>query len=95
MTTPIPRPPRPDVAAPIEVTLYRKENCGLCDQAAAALVRISIRMALRVTHIDIDSDPGLQARYFLEVPVVAVDGEEIARAPIRERTLEAALRELG
>jgi hypothetical protein len=59
------------------------------------LARISQRMTLAVTTMDIDSFPDLQARYFLEIPVVAVGGEEVARAPLNERTLEARLRALG
>jgi hypothetical protein len=43
--------------------------------------------------VDIDSDETLQARYFLEIPVVAIGEDEIARAPISERALEAELRE--
>ena len=80
--------------AALELTLYRKEGCGLCDQAEAMLARIAKRLPLQVTSIDIDSDPALQARYFLEIPVIAIGHDEIARAPISERALEAALRSL-
>jgi glutaredoxin len=78
--------------SPLEVTLYRKDGCGLCDQAETMLARISKRIPLRVTTVDIDSDSTLQARYFLEIPVISIGEEEIARAPLNERTLEAALR---
>lgn len=83
------------MAAPIQVTLYRKPGCGLCDGAERILLRISRRIPLHVTPVDIDSDPDLQARYFLEIPVIAAGGHELARAPISERTLEARLRELA
>lgn len=81
------------MAGPLEVTLYRKPGCGLCDQAEAMLGRIGKKLPLRVTAMDIDADADLQKRYFLEIPVVVVAGEEVARAPISERVLEAALRE--
>jgi hypothetical protein len=81
------------VGTPLEVTLYRKPGCGLCDQAEAMLERIGRRLPLRVTVVDIDADPALQAKYFLEIPVILARGDEIARAPISERPLEAALRE--
>ena len=64
----------------MEVTLYRKPGCGLCDQAEAMLARIAKRIPLRVMLVDIDSDPAVQARYFLEIPVIVVGEEEIARA---------------
>ena len=66
------RPERPSVE-PIRVTLFRKQGCGLCDQAEAMLARISKQTPLRVTAVDIDSDEDLQRRYFMEIPVVAVD----------------------
>ena len=78
--------------SPLEVTLYRKDGCGLCDQAETMLARISKRIPLRVTTVDINSDSKLQARYFLEIPVITIGEEEIARAPLNERTLEPALR---
>ena len=82
-------------AEPIRVTLFRKQGCGLCDQAEAMLKRISRRTPIRVTTVDIDSDEALQRRYFLEIPVVVVGGEEVARAPISERALADLFEDLA
>jgi len=79
---------------PLQVTLYGNANCGLCAQAEAMLKRISRRVALELSVIQIDADPELQERYLLEIPVVVANGREVARAPIYEPTLEDALREL-
>lgn len=79
--------------AALQVTLYRKNACGLCDQAEAMLARIGRRVPLRVELVDIDSDPELQAKYFLEVPVVVAGTVEVGHAPLSERPLEAALRD--
>lgn len=79
------------MATPLEVTLYGKAGCGLCAQAEAMLKRIARRIPLHLVLVDIESDPELQARYFLEIPVVTVGGAEIARAPISERALETEL----
>ena len=79
---------------PIELTLYRRPQCGLCNEAEAMLDRLARRIALHVVSVDIDADPALQERYFLEIPVIVCDGEEIARAPISERALESSLRAL-
>jgi glutaredoxin len=78
--------------APLPVTLYRRDDCGLCDEAEAMLARIARRRPLAVTLVDIESDDGLLRRYMLEIPVVAIGGREIARAPLYERALEDALR---
>lgn len=86
------RRPKPE---PLPVTLYRKQGCGLCDQAEAMLERIARKLPLVVTAVDIDSDSELQRRYFLEIPVIAVDAVEVARAPISERALAGALQDMA
>lgn len=88
------RPKRP-AGEPLRVTLFRKRGCGLCDQAEAMLARISKKTPLHVTTVDIDSDEALQKRYFLEIPVVAVGEDEVARAPISERALADLLAEMS
>jgi hypothetical protein len=52
-------------------------------------LRREIRFTLEV--VDIESDDGLFDRYWDKVPVVAVDGKEVAGAPIDPRRLRAAL----
>lgn len=83
------------VSAPLRVTLYGNPHCGLCAEAAVMLGRIGRRIALQVSVVDIDSSPELQARYLVEIPVVVANGLEVARAPIREAALEAALAEVA
>ena len=58
------------------------------------LRRISKHIALELSVVEIDSDPELQRRYLVEIPVVVADGAEVARAPIFEAALEDALSEL-
>jgi glutaredoxin len=79
-----------------EVTLYTRMNCGLCDEAAAKLRGLERRLMFKLVEVDVDSDPHLRERYDALVPVVVVDGREIARAPMPaklERLLADALRE--
>ncbi|MGE3073088.1 MAG: glutaredoxin family protein [Dehalococcoidia bacterium] len=77
------------------MTIYRKPACGLCDQAEATLARIAKRLPLRITEVNIESDASLFARYGEHIPVIAVGGHEVARAPISEATLEATLKEVS
>ena len=58
------------------------------------LGRVSRKLPLAVSVIEIDSDPELQRRYLFEIPVVVANGVEVARAPIYESALEDALRDL-
>ena len=79
------------MARPVAVTLYVRPGCSLCVEAAAALERINRRVPLVVTTIDIESDDELLRRFMFEIPVVEVDGEVVATAPVREGALEDTL----
>ncbi len=72
------------------VVLYTRGGCHLCDDAAAALDRLVGREGYEA--VDVDAlDPGGTARYTVRVPVVEVDGREVAELAVDERTLAAAL----
>lgn len=77
---------------PAAVTLYRRNGCGLCDEAERLLRRLGPALGFEVESVDIEADEALHCRYLLEIPVVAVAGREIARAPIHATALEDALR---
>ena len=67
--------------------LLSRAGCGLCDEAAAELR--SLGAAIEI--VDIDSDPRLSSVYGDCIPVVILDGREIARAPIAAGTLGVLL----
>ena len=75
------------------VILYGRPGCHLCTQARSLLDGLRPKLGFDVQEVDIESDDALLARYVFEIPVVAVDGLEIARAPISTARLEEALRE--
>ncbi|MGZ4127731.1 MAG: glutaredoxin family protein [Actinomycetota bacterium] len=66
------------------VVLYSKPGCHLCDDARWLLDGWGIAYDV------VESDPG----YELRVPVIEVDGEVVAEAPIDPRRLERALRKV-
>ena len=74
-----------------EVILYTRNNCGLCDEAAAELHALRTELRFTLTEIDIDADVDLRAQYDEIVPVVAIGGNVIAHAPIAAGELRAAL----
>ncbi len=69
-----------------QLLLFSRQGCCLCEgleEKLAALVP-----APAITRIDVDGDPFLQARYGLEVPVLAVargpaPWQELPRVPPR------------
>lgn len=78
-------------AAP-RLTLYTRAGCGLCEEARALLERLRAPLGLPLDLVDVDASDSLRARYGEAVPVVALDGVEIARAPIAAAALKARLR---
>ena len=81
------------MSAPPPVTLFTRADCPLCDHARALLDTLADDLGFAIEPVDIDGDRELRNRYQYAVPVVAVGGEEVARAPIRAAALETVLRE--
>lgn len=74
----------------LDVILYMRSGCGLCDEVREQLLELQARFPHRSREIDIDDDPALQARYFDQIPVVVV-GQQVLRAPISHQALAVAL----
>jgi hypothetical protein len=74
-----------------EVILYTRRLCGLGDETADVLRRMSDELRFDLTEMDIDDDVALRERYNEIVPVVAVAGRVIASAPVDPRDLRARL----
>ncbi len=75
----------------MRVTLFTAEDCGLCREAEQLLLRLQRRLGFELDVVDIGSDQSAFDRYWARVPVVAVDGKEVAAAPLDEQRLKAAL----
>ncbi len=63
--------------SPIEVTLYTRRDCPLCDKAKAAIRASGVPVSL--CEVDIDDDPELRRRYTDDVPVIVVGEVEAFR----------------
>jgi hypothetical protein len=75
------------------VTLYSKPSCHLCDVAKAVIARVAQVHALELEVRNIEADPADFERYQYDIPVIAVNGREIARHRLSEAVLIAALQE--
>jgi hypothetical protein len=73
------------------VTVYTRKQCGLCRTMEQVVARVAGRTA-DIVLVDIDADPALVDRYTIRVPVVMVDGVEIAEYHVDPRILRAHLR---
>jgi glutaredoxin len=74
-------------AEAMDVILYTRQGCHLCDQASELLRAHGLTAQL----IDIDSDPQLLAQYDCCVPVVAIDGKVRFRGRVNEVLLRRLL----
>ena len=72
----------------IELELYTRPACHLCDEMKEALSRAVSGLDVRLTEIDVESDPELERRYGNDVPVLLVNGHKA----FEHRATEAELR---
>lgn len=74
------------------ITFFSRASCHLCDSAWYVLQRaIAGRENVCIEKIDVDFDPDLTRRYGEHVPVILLDGAEIARHRLDEDALRRQL----
>lgn len=74
-----------------QLVLYTRAHCPLCRDMLAAAQPVAERYGFGIESIDIDRDPALVRRYGLAIPVLELDGRELARHRVEPRALERAL----
>jgi glutaredoxin len=73
------------------VTLYGKAGCHLCDEAREVLEDLAGEIEFELREVDIRGDAALFDRYRERIPVVTLDGAEVAEGRIDADALAAAL----
>jgi glutaredoxin len=71
----------------IELTIYSRPGCHLCDEMKTVVARVAQTIPLSLDEIDISTDPELEALYGLEIPVLMVEGRKAAKYRIAEEEL--------
>ena len=74
----------------INVTLFSRQNCHLCDEAEKDLAELQEKFPHKLFVIDIESDPDLLRTYAFEIPVIKV-GPYTLKAPFDVKKLEVTL----
>jgi hypothetical protein len=82
-------------APPVTVTLYERAGCHLCDETHRALRRIGLDRPLAVERVDIASDPALERRYLVRIPVVALGEAELDAAGLPDREIATWLAKIA
>jgi glutaredoxin len=74
------------------VTLYSKPECHLCDDVKQVIERVRACQPFDLEVRNILDDPADVAKYQTAIPVVLVNGHEIARYRLTEQRLEWGLK---
>lgn len=75
---------------PLRVRLYTRDGCGLCRRAETLVAREARRAEVEL--IDIDDDDDLVQRFGVRVPVLEVEGVELAAYELGPGDVRRALR---
>jgi hypothetical protein len=73
------------------LTLYSRPGCHLCDDMKAVVERVAQSVPLTIEVVDITTDPVLEARYGLEIPVLLIEGKRAAKYRVSEDELTKIL----
>jgi hypothetical protein len=73
------------------VLLLGRPGCHLCDDARAVVARVCADLGVGWEERDISADPDLLERYWEQIPVTLVDGEQHDFWRVDERRLRDAL----
>lgn len=82
-----------NLTRPPRVRLYTRPRCGLCDEAREVIEQVRRRpeFEFELEEISIQGDDALELEYGIRIPVIEVDGQEIAELRLDPEELVAAL----
>ena len=63
----------------IEVVLYSKPGCHLCEEMKSEIARANCSDLYLLKEINIEADPVLWEQYTHDIPVLKIDGVEVFR----------------
>ena len=67
------------IAGPLDVTLYTRPGCHLCEEAKKKMAPLLRSAEARLREVNIDADHVLRARYDFDVPVVLLGTRKVAK----------------
>ena len=78
---------------PPVLTVVHRHDCELCDEMLSELQALARTTTLPpIEVVDVDSDPVLQRRHGLDVPVLLLDGSVVCRHRLDAAELKRLLR---
>ena len=67
------------LAKPLDVTLYTRPGCHLCEEAKEQIGPLLRSAGARLREVNIDADPALRALYDYDVPVILLGARKVAK----------------
>ena len=67
------------LAKPLDVTLYTRSGCHLCEEAKEQIGPLLRRAGASLREVNIDADATLRERYDYEVPVIFLGARKVAK----------------
>ncbi len=75
----------------IQITLYTRADCGLCHEMEELLAQELPRFDAKLSRVEIDGDPDLEARFGQEVPVLFINQRKAFKFRCTPRELRRRL----
>lgn len=79
----------------VDIVLYSREGCHLCEHARDVIVSLQKEFPLSLTEIDIDETRSLKKKYGLKIPVVAINGRVVFESKIDTDQLKSYLQTMA
>ena len=81
------------IAGRLDVTLYTRPGCHLCEEAKKQIQPLLRRAGAQLREVNIDEDPALRERYDVDVPVIFLGGRKVAKHRVDLRQFRRQLEE--
>jgi len=79
------------LCGPLDLTLYTRAGCHLCEEMKAALAPIAREFGARLSEVDVDQSDELRALYGNDVPVLFLGSRKAAKHRLDERQMRQQL----
>lgn len=76
----------------LNITIYSKKNCHLCDIAKVTLLKLQKEFSFSLIEVDIEKDKEIFEKYKYLIPVLEIDGEKIFTYKVNEAELKTILK---
>jgi glutaredoxin len=67
------------LAGPLDITLYTRQGCHLCEEAKRQIAPLIAQFHAKLLEVDVDSDPTLHQLYTNDVPVIFLGSRKVAK----------------